>query len=347
MPILVTNDFPPERGGIQRVMSRVADECANRGREVVVVAPWLPGSRKIDEELPFRVIRYRVIRQKFVGMLAMLVAFLKARRIAPQHATIASVWWPVGIAVALVPRSLRGRFAVMAHGAEIAPKRTGLRRRALRFVYAEALLRKVGVKGNVQVVLPGVAARDVAIARASHPTVLSVGRLQDRKGFDRVIEAVASLVPDFPTLRYEIVGDGPQLCTLQNLARSLHIENRVTFLGAVSDSELWQAYARAWCFALPVRAIADDVEGFGIVYLEAALAELATVGGQDSGAAEAIVDGVTGLLVNGNSVAAVSEALNTLLGDRSRADEMGRQGRDRALKLSWARMTEEILSLLA
>jgi hypothetical protein len=114
-------------------------------------------------------------------MLAMLVAFLKARRIAPQHATIASVWWPVGIAVALVPRSLRGRFAVMAHGAEIAPKRTGLRRRALRFVYAqadvvianshftEALLRKVGVKGNVQVVLPGVAARDVAIARASHP----------------------------------------------------------------------------------------------------------------------------------------------------------------------------------
>ncbi len=358
MPILITNNFPPERGGIQRVISRVAGECAARGGEVIVVAPGLPGSREIDEELPFRVIRYRVVRQKFAGMLAMLVAFLKARRVARGHATIASVWWPVGVAVALVPRFLRGRFAVMAHGSEIAPERTGFRRRAMRFVYAradvviansgftEALLAKVGVKGNVRVVLPGVDMRDVAITRASQPTVLSVGRLQDRKGFDRVIEAVARLVPAFPTLRYEIIGDGPQLDALRDLARALHIESRVNFLGAVSDRELWEAYGRAWCFALPVRTVGDDVEGFGIVYLEAALAELAAVGGKGSGAAEAIVDGATGLLVDGNSVAAVSEALNTLLNDRTLADEMGRQGRERALKLSWARTTDEILYLL-
>ncbi len=358
MPILISNDFPPAHGGIQRMISRLAEEFAARGREVVVVAPKLPGSAHFDAASPYRVIRYAVIRQKAIGLLAMSVTFLRTLAAVHDRMTIASVWWPVGLAVAVVPRRLRGPFAVLAHGSEIAPGRPGLRRWAMRFVYKRAdvviansrftqgLLASVGIRAKVRVVALGVDPRDIMPARAAVPTILAVGRLLERKGFDRLVEAVACLAPDFPELRCEILGDGPQGEALRRSAAELGVADRIVFLGSVGDEELWKAYARAWCFALPVRVVGDDVEGFGIVYLEAALAGLPAVGGLHSGAADAIVDGVTGLLVDGNETDAVCKALTTLLREEKLAEEMGRRGRERALQLTWARTADEILNLL-
>jgi len=213
--------------------------------------------------------------------------------------------------------------------------------------FTRTLLWSAGVRAKVHIVGLGVDRRDVVPARAEVPTILAVGRLIERKGFDRLIEAVARLSAEFPTLRCELVGDGPQYESLLLRASELGVADRLTFLGSIDDEELWQAYARAWCFALPVRVVEDDVEGFGIVYLEAALAGLPAIGGLHSGAADAIVDGVTGLLVDGNDAAEVSEALATLLRDEKAAAAMGGRGRERALQLTWARTADEILALLA
>lgn len=358
MPILISNSFPPERGGIQRMMLRLAQEFHAQGREVIVVAPNLPGSADVDSAFSFNVIRYAVIRRKFIGVLAMSAAYLRALRTASDRMTIASVWWPVGVAVAIVPRPLRGRLAILVHGSEVAPRRFGLRRWAMRLVYSRAdvviansrftraLLWSTGIRANVQVVGLGVDRREIVPARADVPTVLAVGRLRERKGFDRLIEAVAALSREFPTLRCELVGDGPQYESLLQRTRELGVTDRVSFLGSIGDEELWKAYARAWCFALPVRAVDDDVEGFGIVYLEAALAGLPAIGGLESGAADAIVDGVTGVLVDGNDAGEVSKALARLLRDEQSAAEMGRRARERALQLTWARTADDILHLL-
>jgi phosphatidylinositol alpha-1,6-mannosyltransferase len=357
MPIIVTNNFPPRRGGIQIFMARLAECLHERGREVVVVGPLETGTERYDATVPYRVLRYAA-RTRPVELLAMARTYVRALRVARERMTIASVWWPVAFSLAFIPRFLRGPLAILVHGTEVAPSRRGLRQRIMRAVFARAdvilanstftqsLLERAGVGGNVRIIALGVDMAPVVPNRSLAATVLSVGRLVERKGFDRVIDALPALCAEFPTLRYEIVGDGPEREALQVRAARLGVAERVSFLGSVSEEELRAAYARAWCFALPVRAVGEDVEGFGIVYLEAAMASLPTIGGLASGAADAIADGDTGLLVDGTSVAAVTDAIGALLRDPVRSIEMGRRGLARARDFTWMRTTDEILAAL-
>jgi glycosyltransferase involved in cell wall biosynthesis len=358
VPVIVTNDFPPDAGGIQRVMSEIAAAIAANGGTTIVVAPKVAGSDASDRAAPYRVSRYTVFREKIVGMLAMIPPYLGAIRRARDAATVASIWWPSGVAVALVPRFLRGGYVVFAYGSEIMPSKTGFRRLAMRFVYARAravlaisgytqqLLANVGTTANVRLIPLGVAATPIAPSRSAAETILSVGRLVARKGFDRTLEAVALLTSEFPALRYVIVGSGPQRDELARRAGELGIADRVTFRGKVTDDELRDAYAQAWVFALPVRRVDDDVEGFGLVYLEAAMARLPSVGGRDSGAVDAIVDGETGFLVDGNDAAAVADALRRALRDPATSLAMGRRAHERALTFTWERTVAEILEAL-
>jgi phosphatidylinositol alpha-1,6-mannosyltransferase len=359
VPVIVTNDFPPETGGIQRVMSHLAAGLAERRLATTVIAPRMAGSDAGDRAARYRVLRYAVHPQRFIGMLAMIPPYLKAIRRARDKMTVASIWWPSGVAVALVPRWLRGPYVIIAYGSEIKPSKAGFRRRAMRFVYARAravlavssfteeLLAAVGTRGNVRRIPMAVDATSIAPARSPVPTILSVGRLVRRKGFDRTLEAVASLYADFPELHYVIVGTGPQREELVRRAQELRIADRVEFRGRVSDEALRAAYAEAWVFALPVRRDGNDVEGFGLVYLEAAMAELPSVGGRESGAIDAIADGETGLLVDGNDAAAVASALRRLLVDSAAAAEMGRRARDRALTFTWERTIESVLDAMS
>jgi len=210
--------------------------------------------------------------------------------------------------------------------------------------FTRGLLALVGIVGNVRVVPCGVDERIVKRKENLEPTVLSVGRLVPRKGFDRMIEAIAALVPAFPTLQYVIIGQGPDRARLESAVRERGLGQHVSFRGSVNDDELMAAYGSAWCFALPARRIRDDVEGFGIVYLEAAMAELVSVGGRDSGASDAIADGETGLLVDGNDAIELTEVLRTLLADRQLARRMGKEARRRAVSgFGWARVARSVL----
>jgi phosphatidylinositol alpha-1,6-mannosyltransferase len=358
MAILVSNDFPPAHGGIQRYISRLANELVVRGEPVVVVAPQHRGSAGYDAHQHFRVLRYPG-RRRITTFLTMTLWLLAARLGARNRYTIASMWFPAGLAACLLPRFLRGRLAVLAHGTEIAPDRGGVRRLVMRWVFQHAdvivansaftrgLLLRAGVRNQIDVVHLGIDEVSIAPARASVPTILSVGRLTPRKGFDRVIEALPAIVAAVPSARYEIVGDGPQRAELERLAQHLGVAAHVVFHGPIDDAAAREAYARAWCFALPVRTIGDDVEGFGLVYLEAALAGLPAIGGIRSGAEDAIVSDVTGLLVDGDSAPAVADAIRTLLLDPDRAAAMGANGRQRALEhFTWRENAAGIAALM-
>lgn len=359
VPIIVSNDFPPQSGGIQRVMSQIALGIAARARDVVVVAPKNVRSVAFDRSVPYRVVRYAVTGRRFVDVLAMIPTYLGALRSSRDKATIASIWWPSAVAVSLVPKALRGRLVVFAHGSEIAPGRTGIRRFVMRFVYrsadvvlanstlTESLLAMVGTTSNVRRVSMAVDSRPIAPSPSPIPTILSVGRLIERKGFDRTIEALAILTSEFPQLRYVIVGAGPQEDALVALAHRFGVAERVLFRGQISDDELGNAYAEAWIFALPTRLVDDDVEGFGLVYLEAAMAHLPSIGGIGSGAVDAIVDGETGLLVDGNDARAIAAAVRRLLEDREVMSTMGRRAFERALTFTWDRTVTEVLAALS
>jgi phosphatidylinositol alpha-1,6-mannosyltransferase len=358
MAVLVTNDFPPAHGGIQRVMARLAQELALQKEPILVVAPRLPGSDSFDAAQRFEVLRYRG-RGRVLSFAGMFFSLLYARLASRDFITLASIWFPAGLAACLLPPIVRGKLIVFAHGAEIAPRKGGIRRCLMRYVFDRAdvvvansrftrrLLIEAGVQRTIFIINPGIDADPIAPKRSDIPTILSVGRLIARKGFDTTIAALAAILPQYPTARYEIIGSGPQRAELEALAKRHHVEDHVFFLGAVDDSQMRDAYARAWIFALPTRSIADDVEGFGVVYLEAALAALPTIGGRFSGAEDAILPDETGLLVDGASSSDVAAAIARLLRDREAAERMGIRGRERALDyFTWQRAAAELAALV-
>lgn len=175
------------------------------------------------------------------------------------------------------------------------------------------------------------------------PMLLSVGSLSSEhayKGVDTVIEALPSILKAVPGARYVVVGDGDNRPNLERLAARTGVTGRVTFAGEVTDAELVQHYRSCDVFVLPSRASlregsrpgTAEGEGFGRVYVEAALAGKPVVGSRDGGAAEAVLDGRTGLLVNPRSTEEIASAVIALLTAPERAAAMGAEGRCWALE---------------
>jgi glycosyltransferase involved in cell wall biosynthesis len=158
-------------------------------------------------------------------------------------------------------------------------------------------------------------------------SLLSVGRLVPRKGIDTVLRALPML-PESVT--YRIVGDGPDEPRLRRLAQNLNLHARVQFLGNLSGAALAEEYQRCVLFVLPSRRTPDgELEGLGLVFFEAAAWGRPVLAGRSGGEVDAVVDGETGLLVDGESVEQVAAAIDTLLNDPERLRRLGDQGRKR------------------
>lgn len=176
--------------------------------------------------------------------------------------------------------------------------------------------------------------------------LLSVGRLQRRKGHDVAIQAVAVLRDALPHLRYVIVGDGEERERLERLTDEHQIRDRVFFAESVGDADLPAYYAASDIFLLPNRIDNGDIEGFGIVFLEASAAGKPTIGGRSGGVPEAVEHGVTGVLVDGANVHEVADAIRTLARAPAVRREMGIAGRARVIdRFTWARAAQSMEEL--
>jgi glycosyltransferase involved in cell wall biosynthesis len=219
-----------------------------------------------------------------------------------------------------------------------------------------AKLAALGVTDSRQsLLLPGVAmpARDGAddarrqaarqrLGLGEEPFILSLCHLRHRKGIDLAVEAFAAVADEFPALRYVAAGSGPEYDALTSLARATGFADRVFFPGAIDEATKAALFAACEFFILPTRAEAHDVEGFGIVYLEAGSYGKAVIGGANGGVAEAIIDGETGILVDTHDSDELVRAMRSLLRDPARSAAMGRQGAERACRdFGWATRGEE------
>lgn len=162
--------------------------------------------------------------------------------------------------------------------------------------------------------------------------VLTVARLQKRKGHDRMIEAIAGLCGRIPALLYAIVGDGPERAALEAQARAAGVGQHVRFLGEIDDARLVQAYQQCDLFALPNRTADRDFEGFGMALLEAQACGRAVLAGDSGGTAEAMRAGETGVLVDCTAAAPLAAALAELLADDRLRARMGAAGRRLAVE---------------
>jgi glycosyltransferase involved in cell wall biosynthesis len=186
---------------------------------------------------------------------------------------------------------------------------------------------------------PGAAGGPEASPRPRERLLLSVGSLAKNlayKGFDTVIRALPRVLDRVPNLRYVIVGDGDDRPRLEQLTAKHHLQGHVTFAGSVSDEQLAQCYRSCDVFVLPSRTITTngscEGEGFGRVYIEASLAGKPVVGSRGGGAAEAVLRGETGMLVDPTSVEETAGAIIKLLQNPAAARQMGQKGREWALE---------------
>ena len=211
---------------------------------------------------------------------------------------------------------------------------------------SETLRNLIGYTGEVTVVHPGgntsrFVPGDGGDVRArlgigSGPLLLTVSRLMRRKGHDRVLEALPKIRSCIPGVSYVIGGTGPDESRLRRIVMERNLTDCVTFLGHVADADIVPLIQTADIFVHPNRELENgDVEGFGIVLLEANACETPVIAGNSGGAPEAIIDGETGFLVNPESVDDVSDRIITLLNNSALRTQMGAAGREWAGKFTW------------
>lgn len=193
--------------------------------------------------------------------------------------------------------------------------------------------------------------------------ILTVGRLVKRKGHDMVIKSLKNVLKIMPDAVYLVIGDGPDRQKLQELTKNLNLESNVIFLGDKNifmnkndEQELQTFYQSCQVLIMPAREVKEvidgqekrDAEGFGMVFLEANLFGKPVIGGKSGGQPDAIIDGVTGFLVNPENEDEISQALLKLLTNPSLADKLGQQGRERVLKeFQWPQQAQKIVQLLS
>ena len=177
-----------------------------------------------------------------------------------------------------------------------------------------------------------------------HRVILSVGRLVERKGHEMLISALPRILERVPDAHCVVVGDGPLAEQIKAKAAALGLMASCTFLGSVGMDRLIQLYRSCDLFALPCRTLPDgDTEGFGLVFLEANACGLPVVAGAAGGTVEAVVDGETGLLVDGNDPAAIADAVVRVLGDAPFAARLASVGWQRAQLYSWQNASQRFL----
>jgi len=347
--LVVTNDFPPRAGGIQAYVASLASRLP--AGEVVVYAPAWPGASAYDAAAPFPVVRHSGSL-----MLPLPQVLRRAREIARAEAC-ESVWFGAAAPLGLLAQGLRRsgvrRLVASTHGheagwAQLPGGRLLLRRigrtvdvvtylgdytrgRLAPALGPSARLARLPSGVDTATFRPGAGGEDVRRRHrlTDRPVVVCVSRLVRRKGQDALIRALPEIRRHVPEATLLIVGGGPDLDRLCRLAAETGVADAVRFTGPVPWEELPAHYAAGDVFAMPCRTRRGglDVEGLGIVYLEAAATGLPVIAGRSGGAPDAVLAGETGYVVDGRSVAAVAACIAELLADPAKSSAMGERGR--------------------
>ena len=255
-----------------------------------------------------------------------------------SHGEDASSAWAAREFKVLMPRVYNAAAAVLANSRNTA-----------------RILAELGVdRSRVTVVYPGVdidrfnPGVDGAAIRERHHldgklVLLTVARIERRKGHDLVLQALAKLLPANPQLHYVIVGDGGERARLEAMTDALGIRGAVTFAGKVADADLPRYYAACDVFAHPNRIEGTDLEGFGLVFLEAAASGKPAIGGNTGGVPEAVQDGETGALVSGTDADELAGVIERFAGSPALGRTWGAAGRARVLReFTWERAARQV-----
>jgi phosphatidyl-myo-inositol dimannoside synthase len=349
---IVTQCFQPDHGGIETLMTSLTDALDASGQTLLVFAD----RARVDEtfERAYEIRRF--------GQARPLRRWLKRQAIAlaAGEAKVEAIFADSWKSVEAIPPDV-APIAVLAHGMELPPDASPRKARRIAAAFARArvviansaytaaLARRFidGAAPRILVIPPPIAIQneptEAALAAIDEriagrgPVLATLARLEPRKGIDAVIRALPALRREWPNLVYLVAGEGGDGPRLRALAASLDVNDAALLLGRVNEAEKAALLARADLFVMPTRRVGDSVEGYGIAYIEAAWRGKASLAGRDGGAADAVIDGETGLLCDGATDDDVLAALMRLLRDDALRDRLGAAAMARARgELVWS-----------
>ncbi|MEV0095734.1 glycosyltransferase family 4 protein [Streptomyces sp. NPDC050738] len=376
--LIVTNDFPPRPGGIQAFLHNMALRL-DPEQIVVYASTWKRGSEgaeataAFDAEQPFTVVRDRTTM-----LLPTPRVTRRATELLREHGC-RSVWFgaaaPLGLMAPALRKAGAERLVATTHGHEAGWAQLPAARQLLRRIgestdtitylgeytrsrIASALTPEAA--GRMAQLPPGVdekafhpgsggAEVRAGLGLSDRPVVVCVSRLVPRKGQDTLILAMPAILAKVPDAVLLIVGGGPYEEELRKLAAETRVVDSVRFTGSVPWAELPAHYGAGDVFAMPCRTRRGglDVEGLGIVYLEASATGIPVVGGDSGGAPDAVLDGETGWVVRGGSPEDAADRIVTLLQDPELRRRMGERGRAWVEeKWRWDLLAEKLKALL-
>ncbi|MDI3403068.1 glycosyltransferase family 4 protein [Streptomyces cavernicola] len=356
--LIVTNDFPPRPGGIQAFLHNMALRL-DPDRLVVYASTWKRGREGVEATAAFDAEQpFTVVRDRTTMLLPTPRVTRRAAGLLKEHGCT-SVWFgaaaPLGLMAPALRRAGAERLVATTHGHEAGwaqlPVARGLlgrigestdtitylgeytRSRISRALSPAAAARMVQLPPGVdeKTFHPGSGGDEIRarLGLSDRPVVVCVSRLVPRKGQDTLIQAMPAILAKVPDAVLLIVGGGPCESELRKLAAETGVADSVRFTGAVPWEELPAHYGAGDVFAMPCRTRRGglDVEGLGIVYLEASATGLPVVSGDSGGAPDAVLDGETGWVVRGGAPSEAADRIVTLLLDPELRERMGKRGR--------------------
>jgi phosphatidylinositol alpha-1,6-mannosyltransferase len=360
---LVTPDFPPSVGGIQEMLGKLAQGLAEKW-EVTVIAPATAGSTDTEGDVPYAVKRSRTRwggarSARALGEMAALGCSARPNVVLAAHlATL-----PAAVAASR-PRHT----AAILYGSELWSPKT---RAILRLFWAwprtylaiSRFTARMAIEGGIaaqriRVVEPGASPpllpqngrqcfERLGLLDPSGdvvPFFVTIARLAEpHKGHDAVIRALPPLVARHPEVRYVVAGDGPLRGSLERLASVSGVEKSVLFVGRVDETTKGALLGGCRALVMPSREApaAAQFEGFGIAFLEAALAGRPSIGGAAGAVPEVVIGGTTGLIVDPQNSTELLESMMRLMDPRF-ADELGEHARERAVAFTWSKTTATV-----
>jgi phosphatidylinositol alpha-1,6-mannosyltransferase len=365
--LIVTNDFPPRVGGIQRTLDSLCRELpADR---LAVVAPACEGSEHFDRSVSYEVVRERrrfvwpsvaVARRLDDAVLrtgAEVVVFGDAFPLALMGSRLAERGTPSVVLahgfdywLSTVPVAHTVMKRMTAPASRVAGCSEFISRRVRTAVPDDVPVSVLHPGADVERFRPDLPTAEIRERHGlgDRPLIVCVSRLVPRKGQDVLIKAMRSIQRRVPEAGLLIVGSGPYESRLRALAE--HAPTRsVTFVGEVPEEDLPRYYAAGDVFAMPCRTRLGglEVEGWGNVFIEAAACGRPVVVGDSGGSREALVHGETGLLADGADVGGVADAVASLLEDPAYAQRLGKAGRARVEREhTWRRVAERLAGWL-
>tara|TARA_B100000029_G_scaffold129067_1_gene122598 strand:- start:2256 stop:3353 length:1098 start_codon:yes stop_codon:yes gene_type:complete len=364
MFLIVTRNFPPDVGGMQVLMGGLSEGLLNHG-PVKVFANEFPNSENFDKNSAMTIERVKGIKLFRKYRKANLV-----NNFINENSNIRAIICDHWKSLELLKEEYLKKYTTicLVHSKEINHEQgTSLNKRVIqstnkaKFIVANShftkkLAIKVGINPTkIRVIFPGIHKpkkieniyknKAEEIYKDSFPKIITIARLDKRKGHDKILMLIKNLKVKYPKIKYICVGFGDEEKNLKNLSKELSIKNEVIFLKNIEENLKLALLESSNLFLMPTRIDKKSVEGFGIAFMEAASYGIGSIGGKDGGASDAISQNKTGLICDGNDLNSIHEAVENFL-----SDEKYKQFGTEALKFSenfyWNKIVKNYLKLI-